>query len=272
MAETTAIEWAHATWNPFIGCHKISAGCKNCYMFRDMIWRGRNPNVVVRSKTTFDAPLKWARSGGVKGGTRIFTCSLSDWFIEEADEWRADAWEIIRQTPQYIYMILTKRPERIMAETMPGDWGSGWGNVWLGVSAENQVMADKRIPILLSVPAKTRFVSAEPLLGPIDMTKYLHCESCLVPSVCWCSDTKIDWVITGGESDKSNPRPCDLNWVRQIRNDCLANGTAYFHKQHGGSKKVNGTWGGNVLDGAIWHEFPDTIAIKHAELQPELMR
>lgn len=243
MGETTGIEWASATWNPWMGCHKVSAGCKNCYMFRDMPHYGRDPNTVVRTKTTFDAPLKWAKSGKVQPGARVFTCSWSDWFIAEADPWRDEAWDIVRRTPQYTYLILTKRPERI-AGRLPADWGMGYRNVWLGVSAENQEQALKRVPLLYETPAVVRFVSAEPLLGPIEFGM---------------ADAYVDWIITGGESALKDARPCDLDWVRSIRDWSQRNGVALFHKQHGGTRKIGGVWGGRVLDGRTWDEFPQTV-------------
>ena len=255
MGETTGIEWASATWNPWMGCHKVSAGCKNCYMFRDMPHYGKDPNVVVRSKTTFDAPLKWAKSGKVQPGARIFTCSWSDWFIAEADEWRAEAWDVVRRTPQFTYLILTKRPERIAAH-LPADWGNGYPNVWLGTSAENQEQAKRVWPLLLA-PAAVRFVSAEPLLGPIDFNA--------IDAFCpdWRKGitigTYLDWVITGGESALKDARPCDLDWVRSIRDQCQAAGVALFHKQHGGTRKIDGVWGGRELDGRTWDEFPQRV-------------
>lgn len=279
MGETTGIEWASATWNPWMGCHKVSAGCKNCYMFRDMPHYGRDPNTVVRSKTTFDAPLKWVRQMNtgkgkqrVEFGSRIFTCSWSDWFIAEADEWRAEAWDIVRRTPQYTYLILTKRPERIL-ENLPADWNLGYPNVWLGVSAENQEQADKRIPQLIRTPAAVRFVSAEPLLGPILLdngeSSWLTCDgSCISVSDEECCESYavggyhfhgIDWVITGGESALKDARPCDLDWVRSIRDQCRQQHVALFHKQHGGTRKIDGVWGGRVLDGRTWDEFPQTV-------------
>lgn len=251
MGEKTGIEWASATWNPWMGCHKVSAGCKNCYMFRDMPHYGKDPNVVVRSKTTFDAPLKWAKSGKVQPGARIFTCSWSDWFIAEADEWRAEAWDVVRRTPQFTYLILTKRPERI-ADHLPADWGGGYPNVWLGTSAENQEQADKRIPLLNGVWAAVRFVSAEPLLGPIDFGKWIYTDG--GP---WKMD--LHWVITGGESALKDARPMELDWVRTIREQCKASGTALFHKQHGGTRKIGGVWGGRELDGRTWDEFPQAV-------------
>lgn len=283
MGETTGIEWANASWNPWMGCHKVSAGCKNCYMFRDMPHYGRDPNTVVRTKTTFDAPLKWAKSGKVAAGARVFTCSWSDWFIAEADPWRDEAWDIVRRTPQYTYLILTKRPERI-EWNLPDDWNDGYPNVWLGVSAENQEQANKRIPALLNTPAAIRFVSAEPLLGPISFERWMgemDCGACRVRfggDTCPECDTQdgdgmgqigfavsnvdpyaeLHWVITGGESALKDARYCDLDWVRAIRDQCQAVGVALFHKQHGGTRKIDGVWGGRELDGRTWDEFPGT--------------
>lgn len=262
----TGIEWAHATWNPWIGCKMVSPGCTNCYMFRDMARYGKDPNVVARSKTTFEAPLKWARAWekGVRDrkkalmpNARIFTCSWSDWFIEAADEWRPEAWEIIKATP-YVYLILTKRAERI-AECLPDDWGEGYPNVWLGVTAENQKYANARIPFLLKTSARVRWVSAEPLLGPIDFTRIPVDSGTVTMNVFSRASVfapHIDWVVTGGESDPSDPRPMELDWARQIRDDCVAGGKAFFHKQHGGKAKVEGAWGGRELDGQLWSQFP----------------
>jgi protein gp37 len=129
-------------------------------MYREQTWRGNDPMLVRRTKTLND-PLKWDRGF-------VFTCSYSDFFIDEADDWRDEAWDIIRRTPNLIYQILTKRIERVK-ECLPVDWPLP--NVWLGVSAENQAMADKRIPILLQIPAAVRFVSVEPMLEKIDLLK-----------------------------------------------------------------------------------------------------
>src|ERR1700730_8023129 len=155
MAETSAIEWTQATWNPWHGCHKVSPGCAHCYMYRDKRRYGQDPSTVVRSKTSFDAPQKWDEA------KVIFTCSWSDFFVAEADEWRTEAWEVIRQTPRHTYQILTKRPERI-----PGHLPSGWPfpNVWLGTSVENPRFY-WRIEALKGVAASVRFLSLEPLLS-----------------------------------------------------------------------------------------------------------
>lgn len=243
MAITTGISWASSTWNPWMGCHKVSQGCSKCYMFRDMKRFGRNPDVVMRATDhTFNYPLLWQKSGSLPAGSRIFVCSWSDFFVKEADTWRQEAWDIIRKCPEYNFLITTKRIERAYT-CLPPDWGSGWNNVWLGVSAEDQKNFDERYGILTMVPAHIKWISAEPLLGPIKFPIY----------------TFINWIVTGGESDPVNPRLVDLQLFRDIRDYCKANHISYFHKQHGGSKKIDGVWGGKYIDGTAYEEFPDTI-------------
>jgi protein gp37 len=200
-------------------------------MFREKRRYGQEATLVVRSKTTFFAPLHWEKP------QLIFTCSWSDWFIDSADEWRIEAWDIIKQTPWHTYQILTKRAEKI-AEHLPLDWGNGWHNVWLGVSIENQNYLE-RINILKTIPAQVRFISAEPLLGPIDLGN-LH---------------DIHWVITGGESGP-RARNMNLEWARSIQLQCRNASTAFFHKQNGGDRKKDGAWGGRLLDGKTYNGFP----------------
>jgi protein gp37 len=196
-------------------------------MYRDKERYGQDGSIVQRSKTKFAEPLKWREP------RRIFTCSWSDWFIAEADGWRADAWDVIRQTPQHTYMILTKRPERILAH-LPTDWGDGWPNVWLGVSVENQLLAEKRIPLLQQVPAVVRFLSCEPLLGP------LH------PDL-----TGIHWLIAGGESGP-NFRPMHPDWALSLRDQCQREGVPFWFKQQAGPRSEMNP----VLDGREWRELP----------------
>jgi protein gp37 len=192
-------------------------------MFRDQERYGQNPNIVRRtSPSTFTAPLHWNEP------QRIFTCSWSDFFIEEADPWRDDAWGIIAMTPQHTYQILTKRPERIPDE----DYAP---NVWLGVSVENARFY-QRVERLQKLQAAVRFLSIEPLLGPM-------------------ADLPLDgigWVIVGGESGPDF-RPLNLEWVRQIRDRCTERGIPFFFKQHSAlqPKKL-----GRLLDGREWNEFP----------------
>ena len=209
MSVTTAIEWTDATWNPWYGCHKVSPGCRGCYMYRDMAKYGRDPLAVTRSKTKFRDPLKW------KEPRRVFTCSWSDFFHEQADEWRPEAWDIIRDTPHLTYQILTKRPENIAAR-IPADWGDGYPNVWLGVSAESQFYYDERVPTLMETPAALRFVSLEPLLGPIDLYG--------IP---------LGWVIVGGESGPRY-RPLDVSWIDSIAQGCSEWRVPLFVKQDSG--------------------------------------
>lgn len=234
MGKNSKIEWTDHTWNPWQGCLKVSQGCKQCYMYRDKMRYGQDPKTVIRSSPgTFRKPLQW------KKPAKVFTCSWSDFFIEQADNWIDDAWNIIRQTHHLTYLILTKRPENIKGR-LPDDWGSGWPNVWLGVSVELPDY-EWRIVALEEIPAVVRFVSAEPLLAPLpNLYSYFPV---------------LDWIITGGESGYK-PRPANLDWFRQIRDDCQQYGVAYFHKQHGGSRKLDGVWGGREIDGRTWDEFP----------------
>lgn len=233
MAVKTDIEWAHATLNFWYGCHKVSDGCTYCYMYRDMPRYGRDPNVVTRSKTFYDS-LKWAKSGKLKPGSRIFVCSWSDFFIEEADDWRSEAWDIIKQTPQFTYLILTKRVDNIL-DRLPPDWGDGYPNVWLGPTVES----DKylwRIEKILQIPVAKRIVSMEPLLGPVDMRKYIW----VAPE-----NQKISWVVVGGESGPK-ARPMNPLWVRFIRDQCQTAGIPFFFKQ----------WGEWSLDSGDYSNLP----------------
>ena len=251
MGKNSAIEWTDHTWNPWRGCHKISAGCKNCYMFREQKRYGRDPSIVVRAADgTFYAPLRW------KEPAFVFTCSWSDFFIEDADAWRVDAWDVIRRTPHLTYLVLTKRLENVPSR-VPYDWPLD--NVWLGVSIEDQDTADERIPQLPQIPAAVRFVSAEPLLGKLNLSYYLNgcpepygggveyvthdmaMDACM-PEIegmaieqepQWAQTTpSLDWLIVGGESGP-NARPCHPDWVRSLRDQCVSAGIPFFFKQWG---------------------------------------
>lgn len=195
-------------------------------MYRDKERFGQNPMIVTRSKTKFNEPLKWAQPA------MVFTCSWSDWFIEQADAWRDEAWSIIKRTPHLTYQILTKRPERI-AEHLPSDWGKGYDNVWLGVSAENQEYADYRIPELLGIPAKVRFVSAEPLLSPITFRWAMWEPWKATVNNHLDGLRRVDWVIVGGESGPER-RPFQKVWAEEIRDQCKEAGVAFYMKQMGG--------------------------------------
>ena len=226
MRRVSAIEWTEATWNPWHGCEKVSPGCAHCYMYREKRQYGQDPTSVVRAKTTFDAPLKW------KNPMVVFTCSWSDFFIEEADAWREETWEIIRRAPQHVFQILTKRPERISAN-LPSGWP--WPNVWLGVSVENPRFY-WRIETLRTIPSLVRFLSLEPLLAPM-------------PNLPLAG---VSWVIVGGESGP-RCRPIEASWVTDIRDRCVAEGIPFFFKQWGGIRK---DMHDRLLDGRVWDQMP----------------
>lgn len=233
MGKDSHIEWTDHTWNPWYGCQKVSAGCKNCYMYRDLNRYGKDPHTVVRSKTTFYTPDAWQESA------RVFTCSWSDFFIKDADDWRPDAWSVIRRNPHLTFQILTKRPERVK-DHLPRDWGNGWDNVWLGTSVESQHTALSRIPILSTIPAKVRFLSCEPLLESVDLHELVK---------------GIHWIIAGGESGP-DARPMKTEWVQMIRDCCTYHGIKFFFKQWGGRGHSN-SGDHAILDGRLWQEIPD---------------
>ena len=233
MADKTNISWTQHTWNPWRGCTKISPGCKNCYMFTQQERYGRDPSIVVRTQTWRD-PLRWQRQAQADGGNDlVFTCSWSDWFHANADPWRDEAWAVVRQCPNLTFQILTKRPERI-AEHLPADWGEGYANVWLGVSIENNRYVG-RADLLRAIPARVRFISAEPLLGPLPGLDL----------------TSIHWLIVGGESGPGF-RPMDVEWARNLRDRARAAGVAFFFKQSSALRPETG----DELDGREWKEFP----------------
>lgn len=236
MGERTGIAWTERTWNPWMGCTKVSAGCDHCYMFREQTRYGHDPEVVRRSKTTFDAPLHWQKGAG---SGLVFTCSWSDWFHKDADPWRDEAWEIIRRTPHLTYQILTKRPGRI-ARHLPA--GGVPLNVWLGVSVENQREAH-RLGVLCEIPAPVRFVSAEPLLGPLSLDGYLD---------------RLHWVIAGGESG-TDCRPMELDWARSLRDECASWGVPFFLKQLGGPRNPR-AHDKAILDGRTHTDSPHISA------------
>lgn len=165
MSINSAISWTDHTVNFWTGCKKVSPGCKFCYMYRDKDrYKKEDPTEVIRVRqSTINKVLKEA-----KPGQKIFTCSWSDFFIEEADQWREWAWDIIRSRPDLIWQILTKRPERVL-QCLPADWGEGWDNVWIGVSTEAEKEARARILQLSLIPCTTTFLSIEPLIENFDL-------------------------------------------------------------------------------------------------------
>lgn len=239
MGDNSAIEWTDATWNWASGCTKISPGCQNCYMYRlyprlKLMGNRRyqaSPDVVTIHEDLLNLPLSWATS------RMIFTCSMSDFFHEKIpDTIRDRAIETIKNTPRHIYQILTKRSWLMMKY---GERIGGFpNNVWLGVSVEDSRFRF-RIDHLRRTAAKTRFVSVEPLIGPVGELNLRG----------------IQWVIVGGESGP-NRRRCEAQWIRDVRDQCTRAEIAFFFKQWGGIKPKSG---GRTLDGKEWNEFPETI-------------
>ena len=329
MSDNTKIEWADATWNPVRGCEKVSEGCRNCYAARmaarfsgegqpyeglaEMTPHGpRWTGDVQLVPEVLDQPLKWRKP------RRIFVNSMSDLFHEDVpDEFIARVWTIMASCREHTFQILTKRPRRMMEwVNRVKDWegykthngeppaayggngiivgGNEWPlpNVWLGVSVENQKVADERIPLLLQTPAAVRFLSCEPLLGPVSLKEInipitgpgspqpyapstgrrINALTGDVFEYDWHGrgvgrqGAKIDWVIVGGESGP-NARPMHPDWVLGIRDQCVAAGVPFFFKQWGEWKlswmageyqwmRVGKKDAGRLLDGRTWDELP----------------
>ncbi len=282
----TKIEWTDETWSPITGCSKVSTGCKNCYAER-MAPRlaGRfgypedDPFSVTLHPDRLNVPFHWRKP------RRVFVCSMGDLFHEHVpDEFLHRVLDVIGRAEDHIFQVLTKRPDRMRSFVSESNRlaspGMGWRfggpfplpNLWLGVSCEDQQTADERIPILLDTPAAVRFVSLEPLLGPIEFPvdyninwlgeeRHQDCEGCSSTPVrgqpyCPGHDVGgIDWVIAGSESgSRSKRRACNIEWVRSIRDQCVDAGVSFFLKQlHVDGKKVSIP----ELDGRRWVEVPN---------------
>lgn len=206
-------------WNPWHGCHKISAGCGQCYVFREDAARGVEvPTTTVRKTSSFRLPLRRDRKGNIKfpSGTHFWLCFTSDFFIEEADKWRDEIWNIIRQRSDCTFSFFTKRIDR-MESCLPDDWENGWENVRIGCTVENQDRADLRLPVFLKLPIRHRIIVAAPLLGDLNIEQ-------------WLDPKLIEEVSAGGESGKY-ARPLDFEWVKHLRLQCrTANVDFSFHQ------------------------------------------
>ncbi len=280
MAENSNIEWTHHTFNPWIGCTKVSSGCKNCYAeelmdarYQKTKW-GPNGLRVIKAESGWKQPLKWDKLAAAAGERhRVFCASLADVFegpetmpdhsIQEVRAARLRMLKIIYSTPNLDWLLLTKRPQnikRLLLDAVSGEWADpgdltdkihAWvdgtrepHNVWLGTSVEDQKTANERIPHLLSVAASVRFLSMEPMLGPVSLSAippvnpYAPCSTdALTGTTHWPdgdSDEgpKIDWVIVGGESG-TNARPMHPEWARGIRDECAAAEVPFLMKQWG---------------------------------------
>jgi protein gp37 len=290
MGERTLISWTNvlgyigATWNPWQGCTKVSEGCENCYMYREKRQYGQDPLTVTRSKPqTFNLPLR------VKEPHCFFTCSWSDWLHEKADVWRPEAYIIVERTPQNLYLVLTKRPERI-ERSLPEGWlyGGVPKNIWWGVTGENQKRMEDRYGILEKglhfANPSVLFLSLEPLLGPINLDfAFQEIDLGDEENTWWIR--AVDWVIVAGESGPG-ARPMHPDWVRSIRDQCLKAEVPFFFKGWGEWAPAEGTFRGDpqsmskypvhkwddrtlsvrvgrklsgcTLDGKVWAEYPLT--------------
>jgi protein gp37 len=236
MADRSAIEWTEATWNPVTGCSKVSPGCAHCYAetFAER-WRGVPGHPYEQGfelrlwPKRLEQPLRWTRP------RMIFVNSMSDLFHEDiAAEYIADVFDVMVRAEQHTFQILTKRHGRLaeLASKLP--WPD---NIWIGVTIENRRFVH-RADYLRQVPAAVRFISAEPLLGPLEGLDL----------------NGIDWLIAGGESGPRH-RPVSIDWLRELRDRCERQQVAFFFKQWGGRRPKSG---GRELDGRTWHQMPGT--------------
>jgi protein gp37 len=282
MAKDSKIEWTHHTFNPWWGCTKVSPGCKHCYAESwarrtgREIW-GHRAERRELSDDYWRQPLAWNEEARrTRKRARVFCASMADVFEDrrDLDGKRARLWPLIEATPELDWLLLTKRPQH-MRRLAP--WTTWPRNVWAGTTAENQKWADKRIPELLEVPAAVHFISAEPLLGPLDLRRWFGRGSAQRHS--------IDWVIAGGESGP-HARPMNPDWARTIRDQCEADGVSFLFKQWGNWKPVapeslnrsasrtmfladgnrilvanlGKKRAGRVLDGTTWNRIPPSAA------------
>ena len=237
MAGPSSIEWTEATWNPVTGCTKVSAGCKHCYAERMALRlqamgkpQYTNGFRVTLQPDALEIPLSW------KKGRVIFVNSMSDLFHEQVGlAFVQRVFDVMNRCAQHTFQVLTKRPEVAAEFAANLKWSS---NIWLGTSVEDERVLH-RIDSLIKIPAKTRFLSVEPLLGPIPRLPL----------------KKLHWVIVGGESGPG-ARPMKIEWVRDIRDRCTASGVPFFFKQWGG---VNKKAAGRTLDGRTWDEMPKGV-------------
>jgi protein gp37 len=213
------------TWNPWHGCHRVSEGCRNCYVYRIDGVHGKESGKVTLN-ADFLLPLRESRGlPKIESGETVYTCFSSDFLIEEADEWRKDAWEMIKKRNDLHFVFFTKRIERLAA-VLPPDWGDGYENVTIGCTCENQARADQRLPVFLSLPIRHRVIVCEPLLSELDLRPYLN-------------RALIEEVAAGGESG-DGARVCDFAWIERIGRDCAASGIRFSYHQTGALLRRDG--------------------------------
>ena len=212
-------------WNPWHGCIKYSEGCRNCYVYRRDESIGKDASVVTRTKS-FDLPICKNKYGDWKipSGSHIYACMTSDFFVEQADEWRKQAWDMIKTRSDVDFTIITKRIVRF-PDCVPDDWGTGYPNVSIVCTVENQRQCDIRLPIFKELPIRYKLIACEPLLSKIDMSLFL--------------DKTILQVLVGGESGNA-ARVCDYDWVLDLRHQCIEAGVPFYFKQTGYRFKKDG--------------------------------
>ena len=261
MGEVSGIAWTDATFNPWWGCARVSPGCENCYaetlatVRRKLPVWGVDADRKPMSEAYWRDPIKWNRKAEAEGvWRRVFCASMADVFEtpperntqahEVQNAARARLWKLIETTPWLDWLLLTKRPLNV-EDCVPWPRGEWPSNVWLGVTAEDQKRADERVPVLLKIPARVRFVSHEPALERVDFSK-------------WLGSDGVHWVITGGESG-SKARPYYLNWAADIIEQCRNAGVAPFVKQLGARPYLQGV-------GLLDDDDPDAIDIVRVSL------
>ena len=278
MVENSKIEWTDHTWNPWVGCTKVSPACDHCYAEG---WAKRSGQVKwgrERKRTSSEnwrKPMRWNDMAAAVGENKfVFCSSLADIFDNQVpEEWRRDAFDVMMKTPNLVWLLLTKRPQNIIRFLSADLYNAK--NIWLGVTVENQAEADRRLPALLSINGYfKRFVSCEPLLGPLDLnyvkSTFFGAFSAL-SGIC-IDDVqrfrKLDWVIAGGESGPG-ARSSQAHWFRNLRDDCVSADVNFFFKQwgeyapHRSSSsydtpmvRVGKKTAGRILDGREWSQRP----------------
>lgn len=270
MAENSKIEWTNHTFNPWWGCTKVSPACEHCYAeawakrVGQPVW-GPKSGRRVFADPHWREPVKWNREAAAVGvRARVFCASMADVFEDrsELSSERKRLWKLIEETPALDWLLLTKRPENV-GSMVP--WGAQWPrNVWLGTTVENQKYAEIRIPKLLAQPSLVHFVSCEPLLGSLDLARWLKPRRTKAGA-----SRSIDWVIAGGESG-GNARPMTADWARSLRDQCTDAAVAFHFKQWGvwaplktsrakrddGLVRLGKTKAGRLLDGRTWDGLP----------------
>lgn len=205
-----------AIWNPWRGCRKCSEGCLHCYVHKGDAKRGINTEIITKTDS-FYKPVNRLKSGEykMKPGL-VYLCFYSDFLIEEADEWRNEAWKMIHERRDCLFLFLTKRIERFM-ECVPDNWGKGYENVIVCCTVENQVNADRKLSLFSKLPIAHKCITAQPLLEKMDIEKYLD---------------DVELVVAGGESDR-NARIMDYSWVLDIREQCIRKNVSFEFRQRG---------------------------------------